>query len=108
MIHSSCSISCLEVEGSEGASQGLPIPCLPWGEFALHPCCHHGKEQNSLCLADYLRFPRLGKRKQELLVGKKSKAIVVKDLGKTAYEGQFPTGGWETLSPTWSVYGHNW
>ena len=44
-------------------------------------------------------FPCLGKRLREPLIGKVSKAIGVKDLGKTACEGQFPTGGRETLSP---------
>ena len=51
--------------------------------------------------------PCLGKRLREPLIGKVSKAIGVKDLGKTACEGQFPTGGQETLSPGRSVYGHN-
>ena len=51
--------------------------------------------------------PCLGKRLREPLIGKVSKAIGVKDLGKTACEGQFPTGGQETLSPGQSVYGRN-
>lgn len=57
--------------------------------------------------AGRLQLPLLGERPQEPLIGKVSKPIGVKDLGKSACEGQFPTGGWETLSPRWSVYGRN-
>lgn len=53
------------------------------------------------------QFPLLGERPREPLIGKVSKPIGVTDLGKTACEGQFPTGRQEALSPRQSVYGRN-